>query len=144
MLPLRVLVLPYDSLSLTERAQALVLAREAGAFSARLLGPGADRTSGVLVWQRLVIEEALLRGILDPDEALPLLRRTLGADRSDPRLEAFLAAWGERGAGVAESPLRVIRGARLPGVDPVRARAAGRPSGPMRGPARDGAQPGRE
>ncbi len=142
MLPLRVLVLPYDTLSLTERAQALVLAREAGAFSARLLGPGADRTSGVLVWQRLVIEEALLRGILDSEEALPLLRRTLGADRSDPRLEAFLAAWSECGGGGpavarAEPPLRVIRGGRS-GRRREAGGARGGPSLPVPGPALDG------
>ncbi len=108
MLPLRLLVLPYESLSLWERAQALVLSREAAELAARLLGPGTDRTSGVLVWQRLVIEEALLRQVIRPDDAMALMRRTLEAAPSDPRLDAFLASWVDSGCSDAAPPLRAV------------------------------------
>jgi len=118
MLPLRGLLASYDSLSLSERAGSLVLARVAGGFSARLVGSGSVRTSGVLVWQRLVIEEGLLRGIVGTDEALALMRRAVSDDATDPRLEAFLSAWvGGNGIDAVAPPdeghpFRVIRGGR--------------------------------
>ncbi len=115
MLPLRLLVLPFESLSLIERAQALVLAREAAELATRLLGPGKDRASGALVWQRLVIEEALLRQVIGMDVAALLMRRTLHDDHTDPRLDAFLSRWAEPGSVAPPAPavraLRLVDGA---------------------------------
>jgi len=124
MLPLRLLLTPYDALSLGERARAILLAREAGTFCSRLLG-AAGRPSAILAWQRLVIEEALLRGIISTDEAVALMRHTLLGERGDPRLEGFLQAWAEEGGGApAHSPggrrLRVLRGGQA-GQRPSRA-----------------------
>ena len=104
MLPLRLLVLPLESMSLIERAQALVLARQAAELAVRLLGPGQDRPSGALVWQRLVIEEALLRQVIGTEEAVVLMRRTLQDDHSDPRLDAFLSRWADRGYAAPPTP----------------------------------------
>ncbi len=104
MLPLRMLVLPFESLSLIERAQALLLAREAADFAARLLGPGEDRPSGALVWQRLVVEEALLRQVIRMEDAEALMRRTFQDDHSDPRLDAFLSRWAASGCAAPSAP----------------------------------------
>ena len=93
MLPLRILVLPFEALSLLERARSLVLARDAADLAVRLLGPTGDRASGVLVWQRLVIEEALLRQVVGAEEAVVLMRRAVLDDGQDPRLETFLSTW---------------------------------------------------
>ena len=114
MLPLQLLLTSYEALSLTERARALVLARDAGGFAARLFG-AADRTSGIVAWQRLVIEEALLRSIVSTEEAVALMRHSLLEERTDPRLEVFLSTWaGDR--GVSPPPvvrrLRLLRGGR--------------------------------
>ncbi len=106
MLPLRLLVLPYESLSLSERAQALVLAREAAELAGRLFGPRTDRAAGALVWQRLVIEEALLRQVIGMAEAAALMRATQVDARSDPRRDAFLSSWADARASVP--PVRAL------------------------------------
>lgn len=119
MLPLRLLVLPFESLSLGERAQALVLARDVAELAARLLGPGGDRGGGVLVWQRLVIEEALLRQVVTPEDAVVLMRRSVVDDRSDARLDAFLSAWVGNGPADARQlpkpPLTLVPGGAATG-----------------------------
>ncbi len=129
MLPLRLLVAPFESLSLLDRAQALVLARDAAELAVRLLGPGADRGSGVLVWQRLVIEEALLRQVVPPEDAVVLMRRSVVDDRADPRLDAFLGAWvGSSRQDPGDSlrgPLKLVPGGARPPGGRAR-RAAGR------------------
>jgi hypothetical protein len=118
MLPLRTLLAPYESLSLTERARALVLARDAGDLAARLVATGPERRAGILVWQRLVIEESLLRRVVTIEEAVDLMRRAHDDDGTDPRLQAFLGAWAavaqEHAGGPPPRPLTVIRGGRAP------------------------------
>jgi hypothetical protein len=114
MLPLQLLLTSYEALSLTQRARALVLAREVGNFAAHLLG-AADRTSGIVAWQRLVIEEGLLRGIVTTEEAVALMRHTLLEERSDPRLELFLSTWAGDSETAPAPPARrlhVLRGGR--------------------------------
>ncbi len=129
MLPLRLLVLPFESLSLMERAQALVLARETAELATRLLGPGGDRASGAIVWQRLVIEEALLRQVIGMDVTASLMRRTLQDDHSDPRLDAFLSRWAEPApAAPPAPPVRVLR--LVDGAVTRRPRSAARVSRP--------------
>ena len=118
MLPLRTLLAPYDSLSLPERAGALVLARDAGDLAARLVATGPERRAGVLVWQRLIVEEALLRRVVTIEDAVDLMQRALEDDGTDPRLQAFLGAWAEvaqeRAGGPPPRSFTVIRGGRAP------------------------------
>src|SRR5688572_15287678 len=92
----RVLTLSYDTLALKERAQALLLAREAGrqaaAYAERwdeLESPATEQ------YQRHVVESA--RSTVGSGAADGWLKRcNNGQALADPRVQAFFFGWHER------------------------------------------------
>ncbi len=92
------LTLPYERLSLPERASALLYARDAGKKAADMALTWEDlENPGPLLFQRQVVEYARDAGSLDPDAAAAWERRLLGGEgMTDARVQAFFFGWHER------------------------------------------------
>ncbi len=92
------LTLPYERLSLPERASALLYARDAGKKAADMALTWEDlENPGPLLFQRHVVEYARDAGSLDPAAAAAWERRLLGGEgMTDARVQAFFFGWHER------------------------------------------------
>lgn len=94
---LELLTAPLEGLSIQQRVQALIHARELGleiaeAATPRELHERVDAGS----WLRHVVEPAVAAGVLAPEGAREWRRRCRGAEGlSDPRVVAFLFGWYE-------------------------------------------------
>jgi hypothetical protein len=94
---LRALLLPFDSLSLPERARALVVARRAGLAAADLTDPDRLEAGGLPFWCERLVAPAAAAGLIPAPQQEEWLRACAseGALR-DPRVQAFLFGWHER------------------------------------------------
>ncbi len=95
---LELLTLPYERLSLPERASALLYARDAGKKAAEMALNWDDlENPGPLVYQRQVVDYARDAGRLDVAGAAAWQRQLLGGEAlRDPRVQAFFFGWHER------------------------------------------------
>ncbi len=95
---LELLTLPYERLSLPERASALLYARDAGKKAAEMALTWEDLESpGPLLFQRHVVEYARDAGTLSPEDSVAWERRLLGGvGMGDARVQAFFFGWHER------------------------------------------------
>ncbi len=94
----RILVEPLDTLSLADRASALVRARELGRAAAELARDTRElEEAPVDLYLRHVIAPAGDAGAADP-EAASAWQQACSAGRAlrDPRVQAFLFGWHER------------------------------------------------
>lgn len=99
---LELLTLPYERLSLPERASALLYARDAGKTAAEMALTWEDlENPGPLFYQRHVVEYARDAGRLDAGAAEQWQRQLLGGEAMhDPRVQAFFFGWHERGVEI--------------------------------------------
>ncbi len=92
------LTLPYERLSLPERASALLYARDAGKKAADMaLTWQALETPGPILYQRHVVEYARDAGRLAAESAEQWEQELRGGGAMhDPRVQAFFFGWHER------------------------------------------------
>jgi hypothetical protein len=91
------LLLPFDSLSLPQRARALVLARQAGLAAADLTGPDRLESGGLPFWCERLVVPAAAAGLIPATQKDDWLRACAGDHAlRDPRIQAFLFGWHER------------------------------------------------
>ncbi len=95
---LELLTLPYERLSLPERASALLYARDAGKQAAEMALTWEDlETPGPLLYQRHVVEYARDAGRLAAEAAESWRLQLLGGEGlRDARVQAFFFGWHER------------------------------------------------
>lgn len=95
---LSLLTVPYEELSLPDRAAALLRGRDAGKTAADAASTWAELESpGPMLYQRHVIERAREAGQLDVGAAEGWHRQLLGGEGlRDPRVQAFFFGWHER------------------------------------------------
>lgn len=95
---LELLTLPYERLSLPDRASALLYARDAGKKAADMALSWDDlETPGPLLYQRHIVEYARDAGLLPGPAATSWERQLLGGEAlRDARVQAFFFGWHER------------------------------------------------
>ncbi|HET9984350.1 MAG TPA: hypothetical protein VFQ38_12210 [Longimicrobiales bacterium] len=94
---LELLTAPLEGLSIQQRVQALIHARELGLEIAEAAAPQElhERVDAG-TWLRRVVDPAIAAGVLAPDAAQEWRRRCRGAEGlTDPRVVAFLFGWYE-------------------------------------------------
>lgn len=95
---LQLLTLPYERLSLPERASALLFARDAGRKAAEMALTWDDlENPGPVLYQRHVVEYARDAGWLGREAVSAWQRQLMGGEAlRDPRVQAFFFGWHER------------------------------------------------